>query len=125
MARMKVSRHEITKSGTGHVWADRTGSGMWDPSIWPGFGGMTDIVRPRITGLLAEPEDVRDLRNAIITLIDDSNLRHELSLSCRQIATKEYGLELQAGRYIKLYGSLLKQCKVSTLDHRPPGFARN
>ena len=67
---------------------------MWHPrSSWlPGWG-VPDVVRPRITGLLAEREDVRDLRDAIATLLGDSNLRHELSVSCRQIATKEYGLE--------------------------------
>jgi glycosyltransferase involved in cell wall biosynthesis len=74
-------------------------------------GGMPDIVRHRITGLLAEPEDVRDLRDAITTLLGDSNLRHELSVSCRQIATKEYGLELQSSRYIELYNAMLTSTK--------------
>jgi len=74
-------------------------------------GGMPDVVRPRITGLLAEPEDVRDLRDAIATLLGDSNLRRELSVSCRQIATKEYGLEVQASRYIELYKSMRTNTK--------------
>jgi glycosyltransferase involved in cell wall biosynthesis len=81
------------------------------PVIGFGSGGMPDIVRPYITGLLARPEDVRDLRDAIATLLGDSNLRHELSVSCRQIATREYGLEVQASRYIKLYKSLLNNTK--------------
>ena len=36
---------------------------------------MPDIVRPYITGFLARPENVRDLRDGIAKLLGDSGLR--------------------------------------------------
>lgn len=73
------------------------------PSVSFRVGGVTDLVRPGVTGYLAEPEDVNDLRNGIIQLLEDNGLRNSMSQQCREIALKEYTLELQAERYTALY----------------------
>jgi glycosyltransferase involved in cell wall biosynthesis len=70
-------------------------------------GGVSEVVRPGITGLLAERENVRDLRNCISKLLADSNLRNEIAGNCREVATKEYSLEIQARRYENLYRNLI------------------
>lgn len=72
-------------------------------------GGVPDLVRPDITGYLAEPGSAIDLTNVISKLLEDPILREHLSQQCRQIAVKEYALTLQAERYIELYGQLLKE----------------
>lgn len=79
------------------------------PSVSFKVGGVTDLVRPGITGYLAEPEDAKDLRNGIIQLLEDDSARNSMSLRCREIALKEYTLELQAQRYIELYSQLLRE----------------
>lgn len=71
-------------------------------------GGVGDAVRPRETGLLVKPGDAIELRDAILSLSDNELKRAEMSRSCRQIATAEYNLELQARRYLKLYERLLQ-----------------
>ncbi|MBW4510117.1 MAG: glycosyltransferase [Scytonematopsis contorta HA4267-MV1] len=71
-------------------------------------GGLTDTVRPNITGLLAEPENITQFRDCIVQLLEDENLRATMSEKCRQIAVKEYSLELYAQRYIDLYHQILK-----------------
>ncbi len=71
-------------------------------------GGVPDLVRPDITGYLAEPEDSEDFANGIVKLLEDNNLRDRLSQNCRAIALSEYPLELQTQRYIDLYRQLLK-----------------
>jgi len=71
-------------------------------------GGVPDIVRPGITGYLAEPENVKDLREGIVQLLEDEALRNQMAEQCRAIAVKEYPLELQVQRYIELYRGLLQ-----------------
>jgi len=72
------------------------------------IGGVPDLVRPGITGYLAEPENVPDLCNGIVQLLEDNNLRDRLSQNCRAIALEEYPLELQTKRYIELYHQVLE-----------------
>jgi glycosyltransferase involved in cell wall biosynthesis len=69
-------------------------------------GGIPDMVRPGLTGLLAEPENVRELRDCIAKLLADPSLRTEMAANCRSVAKEEYSLELQARRYRDLYKSL-------------------
>ena len=72
------------------------------------IGGVPDLVRHNITGYLAQPEDVEDLCNGIITILANEELRHKMSENCRAIALAEYSLELQAKRYIELYEQVLR-----------------
>lgn len=67
------------------------------------IGGVPDLVRPNITGYLAESENTEDFRQGITQLLEDKDLRNCLSLNCRQIAIEEYSLETQAKKYIELY----------------------
>jgi glycosyltransferase involved in cell wall biosynthesis len=72
-------------------------------------GGVPDMVRPGVTGYLAEPEDAADLRSGIVKLLEDATLREQMRQNCRSIALAEYSLELQAQRYIKLYEEALQK----------------
>jgi glycosyltransferase involved in cell wall biosynthesis len=72
------------------------------------IGGVPDLVRPGITGYLAQPEDAQDFCNGIVQLLEDGNLRDRMSQQCRAIALAEYPLELQAQRYIELYYQALQ-----------------
>ncbi|WP_066425194.1 glycosyltransferase family 4 protein [Anabaena sp. 4-3] len=71
-------------------------------------GGVSDLVRPGVTGYLAQPEDTQDFCNGIVQLLEDSQLRQKMSENCRVIALEEYPLELQAQRYIELYHQVLQ-----------------
>ena len=70
-------------------------------------GGVPDLVRPGITGYLAAPEDADDFCTGIVQLLEDQTLRKRMSRSCREIAIKEYSLEMQSQRYIELYREVL------------------
>ncbi|MFN6460355.1 MAG: glycosyltransferase family 4 protein [Nostoc sp. DedVER02] len=72
------------------------------------IGGVSDLVRPGVTGYLANPEDAEDLSNGIVQLLEDPQQRDRMSQNCRAIALKEYPLELQAKRYIQLYHQILQ-----------------
>ncbi|WP_392479067.1 glycosyltransferase family 4 protein [Nostoc sp. C110] len=71
-------------------------------------GGVPDLVRPGITGYLAQPEDTQDFCNGIVQLLVDREQRHKMSENCRAIALQEYTLELQTKRYIELYQQVLQ-----------------
>jgi glycosyltransferase involved in cell wall biosynthesis len=70
-------------------------------------GGLTDMVRPGKTGYLAEPENAGDLKQGIITLLEDESLRQSIAGECRRVAETEYSLDLQAQRYVDVYTKLL------------------
>jgi glycosyltransferase involved in cell wall biosynthesis len=76
------------------------------PMVSYRVGGVTDLVRPGITGYLAQPGDVMDLSNGIIQLLEDEPLRDAMREKCRAIAVKEFPIELQVQRYIELYRQL-------------------
>ena len=85
------------------------------PSGW----GVPELVRPGITGYLAEPGDATDLSNGILQLLEDEVLRQALSQRCRMIALKDYPLELQVQRYLELYRHIL-----ANTCHDVPGSPR-
>ncbi|EDX78627.1 glycosyl transferase, group 1 family protein [Coleofasciculus chthonoplastes PCC 7420] len=70
-------------------------------------GGVPDIVRPGITGYLAQPEDASDFSAGIMQLLEDQALRDRLGQQSREIILEEYALEVQAQRYLQLYGKVL------------------
>jgi glycosyltransferase involved in cell wall biosynthesis len=81
------------------------------PIVGFGVGGIPDMVRPGITGSLATPGDVDALRSEIVTLLEDSATREDMSSNCRRIALEEYTLEIQTKRYIELYREILANGK--------------
>ena len=78
------------------------------PAVAFDVGGVPDMVRPGETGLLAPPEDVGALARALNTLLSDDELRARLAYNCREVAIKEYALDVQARRYVALYEELIE-----------------
>ncbi len=68
-------------------------------------GGLPDMVRPGITGALADLGDHASFAKNLRDLLDSSP---DLRSNCRTIAETEYPLALQAQRYTTLYESLLE-----------------
>ncbi len=79
------------------------------PVVAFNVGGVPDAVRPGITGLLAERENVEELRDHIVQLLEDDALRLSMSSKCRAIAVEEYSLELYTQRYINLYHQVIEE----------------
>jgi glycosyltransferase involved in cell wall biosynthesis len=77
------------------------------PVVGFDVGGVPEMVRPGVTGLLAPVKDVEALRDAIVEILENPALREEMSENCRRIAVEEYALETQARRYAALYEMVL------------------
>jgi glycosyltransferase involved in cell wall biosynthesis len=79
------------------------------PVVGFAVGGIPDLVRPGLTGLLAKPRDSGDLRRAILELLSDRDRLKDMAATCRKVACEEYSLEIQAKRYAALYQQMLER----------------
>jgi glycosyltransferase involved in cell wall biosynthesis len=70
-------------------------------------GGVPDLVRPGVTGFLAEPEDPKGLSAGIVQLLEDGHLRARLRSHCRDTAVKEYSMTRYIDRHLSLYRDAL------------------
>jgi glycosyltransferase involved in cell wall biosynthesis len=78
------------------------------PMVSFDVGGVPDLVRPGVTGYLAVPADVDDLRRGILTLLEDTAGRVAMGQRCRDIAVTEYDTTYEIHRYIDLYHHVLQ-----------------
>jgi glycosyltransferase involved in cell wall biosynthesis len=74
-------------------------------SFW--VGGVPELVRPGITGALAEPEQALDFRDRIVDLLGNPTQLAQMATNCRQIAIAEYSLPQQAQQYSSLFKQLI------------------
>ncbi len=77
------------------------------PVIGFEVGGIPDMVRPGVTGILTPPGNSTALRDSILDLLNNPHVLKEMSLNCRRIAEAEYSLETQARRYVELYNKIV------------------
>jgi glycosyltransferase involved in cell wall biosynthesis len=72
-------------------------------------GGVPEMVRPGVTGILAEPENPASLARGIVDILSDRTALDAMSRKCREVVLEEYSLELQARRYHELYQRVIAQ----------------
>jgi glycosyltransferase involved in cell wall biosynthesis len=72
-------------------------------------GGVPDMVRPGQTGWLAPEVSLAGLMVVLQMALNDWEQGVDLRNSCRAVAEAEYGLELQAERYMTLFRNLIDQ----------------
>lgn len=70
-------------------------------------GGVAELVRPGVTGLLAPPEDIDALSETLGVLLEDTALGAKLGRQARSMVLEEFNQPLAAGRHIELYSRLL------------------
>jgi glycosyltransferase involved in cell wall biosynthesis len=80
------------------------------PPITTHLGTGTSIVNlHEHTGLVVPPRDIDRLRDAIVTLAADAELRAQLGKSARQRAEESFGLKTMLERVALIYSDLLGQ----------------
>jgi len=78
------------------------------PVVGFNTGGIPDMVKEGVTGLLAPAQNVDALRDAIVSLLEDEERRKKMSVNCRRLAVEEYDSSVQAIRYLELYKEILE-----------------
>ena len=76
------------------------------PVVGFDVGGIPDMVRPSVTGLLTPPKDAAALGAAIADLLHQPERLAEMSENCRRIAVEEYDMTMQGRRYQQLYDTV-------------------
>jgi glycosyltransferase involved in cell wall biosynthesis len=66
-------------------------------------GGISELVKPGVTGLLAKGGSVAELRNAISELLQHDSKLESMKVECRKEVLQNFSLEMQCKRYISLY----------------------
>jgi glycosyltransferase involved in cell wall biosynthesis len=80
------------------------------PTVAFDVGGIPDMVRPGITGWLAQPVgSSRELGSAIEMALLSHEDRHKFGSNCRAIANSEYTEAMQAARVIAIYKEILNR----------------
>jgi glycosyltransferase involved in cell wall biosynthesis len=75
------------------------------PTVAFRTGGMPEIAHEGVNGLLAEPENERDLAEKLAVLISDSKLRRTMGEKAKAVAAKEFNLSTQVSKLVDIYES--------------------
>jgi N-acetyl-alpha-D-glucosaminyl L-malate synthase BshA len=87
------------------------------PTVAPRVGGLPELVRDGVSGLLFEPGDEDRAVGALMTLLQDDLLRARMSRAARAVAT-EFQTSVVVPRYEALYLELLGRAGLPR-DDRP------
>ena len=79
------------------------------PVVAFAVGGLPEVVREGVSGMLVEPENAESLRAKIAQVLTDNGLRRTLAQKCRTLAVDEFDISLHAQRYIDLYEQLIAE----------------
>jgi glycosyltransferase involved in cell wall biosynthesis len=77
------------------------------PCVASATGGIMDLIRSGVNGLMVPPGDAQALQSALETLLLDPTLATQLGRQARQDAHQNYSMEHTAQDYLQLYRSLL------------------
>ncbi|WP_017296821.1 glycosyltransferase [Nodosilinea nodulosa] len=81
------------------------------PMVSFDVGGVPDLVRPGITGLLAPAEQADEFVAQVVSMLSNEGMRQQFAVNCREIAVKDYAIEHQAKRYKALYETMVNRNK--------------
>ena len=73
------------------------------PVVASAVGGLTDVVKDGVTGILVPPQDPDALRGAIERLLDDPELRRSLGAAARELALAELSWDAATSATLAAY----------------------
>jgi glycosyltransferase involved in cell wall biosynthesis len=77
------------------------------PVVATRVGGVPGLVISERTGLLVETQNVTALRDSMLRLIDDPQLRHELGEAGQRLVAERFSAEKMAGNYLRMYRDII------------------
>ena len=81
---------------------------MGIPVIQTTSGWIKKTLEKNNCGLSVSPSNEEEMANAIIKLVDNPELRKELSTNARKVALSEFTTEIQASKYINIFNRYSK-----------------
>lgn len=80
---------------------------MAKPVIGSRIGGVEEVIKDGVTGLLVNPGDAQDLAEKLIQLIRDPEQRKQMGEAAYQVASETYRAENHATAVMKVYEQVL------------------
>ena len=94
------------EEGLGMVFLEAAAAGL--PSIATRRGGIPEVVREDLNGLLLQQhDDIRELAGKIINLLEDQNLRWRLGKQGRAWVQEHFSWEKIAQRQEEVYDEIV------------------
>jgi len=84
------------------------------PIVATRMPGCTDVIRDGESGLLVPPRSPGALADRILTMLHDPAAGRAMGGRAAALVRRDFGLELTAGRYARIYTELL-ECGVATV----------
>lgn len=97
--------HPALAEGLGVVTLKAAAAGV--PVVGFAAGGLVEAVAHNESGILVAPESVDELQDAIVTLMDDGELRHRMGIAGRARMQNEFSIDTMADRHVALYEAVL------------------
>ncbi|MBU0716928.1 MAG: glycosyltransferase family 4 protein [Planctomycetes bacterium] len=79
-------------------------SAMRVPVVASDVGGLPDTVEHGVTGLLVPPQAPEQLADAVITLLEDPELRQRMGAAGREMVEREYDWQAILDKWVATYG---------------------
>jgi glycosyltransferase involved in cell wall biosynthesis len=93
------------REGLSNALLEAQASGI--PVIATSIGAAPELIEDGISGLLVDVDDVKALREAVLRLLGDEELRTRLSVNGRKRVLAQYSLQSTADQLVDLYRELL------------------
>jgi len=78
------------------------------PIVATNVGQTNEIVHDGKNGYLVPPKNIEALKDSIIKLIDSPKKREDFCVYGRNLVAREFNVDVQAPKYLKLYNKLLE-----------------
>ncbi len=105
MACFDIFVHPALAEGLGVATLKAAAAGV--PVVGFDAGGLPEAIVDGETGILVAPADVAALRAALVTLLDNPDLRQRLGAAGRKRMQTEFSIDTMVTRHIALYESIL------------------
>ena len=79
------------------------------PVVASRLGGLSEVVTSGVTGLLVEPNDPRQLANALITLLGDRATCERMGACGREVAQRTFSQDAYVERLLAMYQTLVAE----------------
>lgn len=102
---MDMLVHPATMEGLGVAILQAMASSL--PVIASGVGGIPEAVRDGENGILVPPADSSAIKNAVIKLLADSDLRRKMGQNGRKIVEEEFSVNCMVEGILDVYSEIL------------------